>query len=209
MAKEEKADKGHEKTPEKGHDKSKGEKKDLPDKAPPGSKARESQAQEIKPKKIFKSDNPNFRHLVRIVNTDLPGERPIGMALQNLRGVSFMLANAICTIAKINPRKLSGDLTAEEEGRITKVLLEPEHAGIPIWMLNRRKDPETGIDHHLIGSDIKFTNENDIKFHRKIRTWIGFRHSYGQPVRGQRTKSNFRKNKGVAVARTKKVEMRK
>ena len=31
---------------------------------------------------------------------------------------------------------------------------------------------------------------------KKIRSYRGVRHGIGLPVRGQRTKSNFRKNKG-------------
>jgi small subunit ribosomal protein S13 len=31
---------------------------------------------------------------------------------------------------------------------------------------------------------------------KKIRSYKGMRHAYGLPVRGQRTKSKFRKNKG-------------
>jgi small subunit ribosomal protein S13 len=33
---------------------------------------------------------------------------------------------------------------------------------------------------------------------KKIRSYKGVRHMLGQPVRGQKTKSNFRKNKGSA-----------
>ncbi len=68
--------------------------------------------------------------------------------------------------------------------------------GTPVWMLNRRKDLELGEDRHLITSDLTFTQDNDIKMLKKIRSYKGVRHILGQPVRGQRTKSNFRKNKG-------------
>jgi hypothetical protein len=61
---------------------------------------------------------------------------------------------------------------------------------------------------HKIGADLKFTQENDIRFMKKIRCYKGIRHSMGQPVRGQRTKSNFRKNKGkvTGVAKTKQAK---
>ena len=37
---------------------------------------------------------------------------------------------------------------------------------------------------------------------KKIHCYKGVRHILGQPVRGQRTKSNFRKNKGKTVHHT-------
>ena len=63
-------------------------------------------------------------------------------------------------------------------------------------MMNRRKDLETGQDMHIITTDWDLTIDNDIKKMKKIRSYKGVRHMIGQPVRGQRTKSNFRKNKG-------------
>jgi small subunit ribosomal protein S13 len=34
---------------------------------------------------------------------------------------------------------------------------------------------------------------------KRIRSYKGVRHSLGLPVRGQRTRSNFRKNKGKVL----------
>ena len=39
---------------------------------------------------------------------------------------------------------------------------------------------------------------------KKIKPYKGVRHSIGQPVRGQRTKANFRRNKGKSSAGAKK-----
>ena len=72
-------------------------------------------------------------------------------------------------------------------------------------MLNRRNDPEDGSDKHLLSSDLKFTVENDIKMMKKIKCYKGVRHSLGQPVRGQRTKSNFRRNKGKVMGVVRKA----
>ncbi len=74
-------------------------------------------------------------------------------------------------------------------------------------MLNRRKDVETGEDKHIVTTDINFVNDNDIKVMKMIRCYKGIRHSMGLPVRGQKTRSNFRKNKGkvMGVKRSKKT----
>ena len=72
------------------------------------------------------------------------------------------------------------------------------------FLKNRRLDPETGETEHLCGSDLDMTKEFDIKRLRKIRSYRGIRHSSGQPVRGQRTKSHFRKRgQAVGVKRSK------
>ena len=41
---------------------------------------------------------PDFRHIVRIVNTDLKGEKKVLMALQKIRGINYMFSNFICFI---------------------------------------------------------------------------------------------------------------
>ncbi len=66
-------------------------------------------------------------------------------------------------------------------------------------MLNRRRDYETNENKHLVTGDIKFVQDNDIKRLKKIKTYKGVRHILELPVRGQRTKSNFRKNKGKVL----------
>ena len=60
---------------------------------------------------------------------------------------------------------------------------------------------------NFLQDDLSFAEENDIKMMKKIRSYRGVRHGMGLPVRGQRTKSNFRKNKGkVSLGVIKKKE---
>jgi len=145
--------------------------------------------------KIEKEKSMATRYILRIANTDLNGEKPIVMALQKIKGVSHMYASAMCYVCGIDKRKKAGDLTEAEEKRLNDMIRTPRQAGIPEWMLNRRNDPEVGEDVHLIGSDIAYVRENDIKRMKKVKSNKGMRHAAGLPVRGQRTKSNFRKNK--------------
>ena len=70
-------------------------------------------------------------------------------------------------------------------------------------MVNRRKDIETGEDRHLVGVDLKFMQEQDIKRMIKIKSYKGVRHMFGLPVRGQRTRSSFRGGRTVGVIRKK------
>ena len=151
----------------------------------------------------------DFRHIVRIANTDLKGEKQVGLALQKIKGLGESLAQAVCKVAGVDPSVKMGEMDAKFDEKLTRVILEPEASGIPAWMLNRRKDPETGADHHLLGGDIDFTTDNDIKAQRKIKSYKGLRHAVGLPVRGQRTQGNFRKNKGKAAVKKKKTTIRK
>ena len=86
--------------------------------------------------------------------------------------------------------------TPQEVKKIAEILRDPAAFNIPTWMFNRRKDYDTGADQHLLSSSLDFAHEMDIKRMKKTKSYKGLRHQWGQPVRGQRTKSNFRKNKG-------------
>jgi len=137
-----------------------------------------------------------FRHIVRIVNTDLDGNKPILHALRKIKGVSFMYANMACSLSGINKTAKTGYLNDAQVGKLDETLRNPVKFGAPIWILNRRKDVETGEDSHLMLGDLDFTKSNDIKRLQMIRSRRGMRHAAKLPLRGQRTRSNFRKNKG-------------
>jgi len=149
-------------------------------------------------------DEKGFKHIVRIANTDLDGNKKIIRALRKINGVGFMFANAVCTISGIENSKKAGDLTNEEVKKIESIVSNPIASGAPLWMVNRRSDPEDGSDKHLLSTDLKFTVDNDIKMMKKIKCYKGVRHGLGQPVRGQSTKSHFRKNKGKVMGVSKK-----
>ena|SRR3989338_8292174 len=141
----------------------------------------------------------NFRYFVRIADTDLDGNKPIGHSLLKIKGVGFMYSNAVCRVAGMDSRKKTGYLNDNEVKNINEILSNPTKFNIPEWMFNRRKDPETGENKHLLTSNLIFIEDNDIKMMKKIKSYRGIRHALGLPVRGQRTKSNFRKNKGKVL----------
>lgn len=150
----------------------------------------------------------SFRHIVRVANTDIDGNKAVGFALKKVKGVSYSFANAICQLANVDASKKAGMLNDAEVKKLNEMVGSPSKYGVPAWMLNRKKDPETGEDRHLLGGDLQFTKETDIKILKKIKSYRGTRHMHGLPVRGQRTKSNFRKSKSrgkgsLGVARKK------
>ena len=88
--------------------------------------------------------------IVRIAGTDISGEKKIYASLMKIKGVGPAFANAICRICGFKRNKKVGTLTDEEIRMIEDILNDPLKFGIPSWMLNRRKDIETGLDRHLI-----------------------------------------------------------
>lgn len=140
-----------------------------------------------------------FKHLVRIANTDLDGNKPLYYALTKIKGIGYIFANAILSATKIERKKKTGYLTDGEVKLIDDILKNPLKHKLPAWLFNRKRDFESGDDSHLTGGDLDFYKENDIKLMKKIKCYKGVRHIYGLPVRGQRTKSNFRKNKGKVM----------
>ena len=77
---------------------------------------------------------------------------------------------------------------------------------MPKQLLNRRHDFTSGEDKHLTGSDLELSKEIDIKRLKKIKNYKGLRHGSKLPLRGQRTKSNFRKNRRKGSGIKKKVK---
>lgn len=140
--------------------------------------------------------------LVRVFNQDLPGNRNILAALKKIKGISWGIANAVCVKINIDRTKKLGQLSKEDISKIENFLSALE---IPEYMKNRRNDPETGETTHLYSTDLELKKEFDIKKLRKIKSYRGLRHGLKLPVRGQRTRSHFRKKgKAVGVTRKKK-----
>ena len=142
-----------------------------------------------------------FKHIIRIAHADLDGNKAIYYGLTKIPGISYMISNAICNTLNLDRNKRLGEFTQEEVKKIEDVLKHPSKYKFPLWLLNRRKDPETGIDEHLTAVDLKLRKENDIKLMKKIRSYKGVRHALNLPVRGQRTRAHFRHGATLGVQR--------
>jgi len=154
---------------------------------------------EIKPEKAV---SPGVRRIVRIAATDVDGTLPAKHALRKIKGISFMISNAICTSTGIDGNKLVGSLNETEVKALQAFILnQSKSPTLPKWMINRRKAPESGADVHLVGDALTFQQREDIHFMKRIRCRRGIRHELGLPVRGQRTRSTGRQGRGVGVVR--------
>jgi len=138
---------------------------------------------------------------VRILDTDIPSEKSVYIGLTKIKGIGFTLSNAICNYLGINKFKKLKDLSEDEIKKLNDIPSIVKN--LPSWLYNRRRDIETGNDSHLFGSKLDLTKEFDIRRLKKIKAYRGVRHSLGLPVRGQRTKSHFRKGMAVGVQKSK------
>lgn len=150
----------------------------------------------------------DFKHIIRIANTDLQGDKQILIALQKIKGVGHNLAAALCHVAGIPKTKKAGELSDAEVQKLDEVVRNPG-LHVPTWMVNRRRDPETGEDKHLLLADIDFTFDQDKKREMKLKSYKGIRYQARLPVRGQRTRSNFRPNKGKVTIKKRVTVIRK
>ncbi len=151
-----------------------------------------------------KTDEEKYKErMIRILSEDIEGGMTVYAGLTKIKGISWSLANAICKVLKIDKNRKIGSLTDAEVKKISDFIKNPQ---IPLFIFNRRFDFETGENKHLTGTHLELQKEFDIKRLKKIKSYRGIRHSAGLPVRGQRTKSHFRKNKAKGAGIKKKVK---
>lgn len=152
---------------------------------------------------IHKGKEEKMEVLVRILSTDIPGSKNIYSGLTYIKGISYSIANAVCLQLNLDKRRRISSLSKDE---IEKISLTVKKLNVPSYLLNRRYDFDSGEDKHLITTELDLKKDFDLKRLKKIKSYKGVRHSKGLPVRGQRTKSHFRKkgkNKVVGVKKKK------
>ncbi|MEM0369544.1 MAG: 30S ribosomal protein S13 [Pyrobaculum sp.] len=142
-----------------------------------------------------------IRAIVRIGDTDLDGNKQVAYALAKIRGIGISTAYAICWKIGIDPHAVLGMLSEDQINRLDWAVRNLNEIA-PSWFLNRRKDPETGRDLHLIGSELVLAAKRDVDLMKKLKNWKGVRHSLGLKVRGQRSVTTGRF--GVTAGVTKK-----
>ncbi|MEM0372581.1 MAG: 30S ribosomal protein S13 [archaeon] len=155
------------------------------------------------------AEKAEFKGRLRIAGKEINGHDRIAKAINRIKGIGVNLSDSI---AEVIERELNvprsekiGNLTEEQLAKVEEIINSPQTHGIPEWMLNRKKDPETGKSKHLIASDLDFVQKNDVKEEISMKSYRGVRHMFGLTCRGQRTKTSGRK--GLSLGVTKKKEM--
>ena len=144
------------------------------------------------------------KQIIRLAETNIDGGKPVSAAIRSIKGISFMMSNAISVISGLGNKKLA-DLSEGEISNLEDMILHPEKHGIPVWLYNRRSDPSHGKNSHISVSGLDFTNKMDIDKMKRFKTYKGIRHIQHLPVRGQRTRGSFRGGKTVGVSKKKRA----
>lgn len=142
-----------------------------------------------------------FKHIIRVLNTNLDGKRKVAYALTAIRGIGRRIAHLICKLAKVNLKLRAGEISEETWKKIQDIIAEPVKFGVPVWFLNRQKDYREGGNVHVTSNGLETKVREDIERMKKIRQHRGLRHHWLLKVRGQSTKSSGRRGVTIGVVR--------
>ena len=177
-----------------------------------GKKESKKKSQEIavpakapRKKVVIPADEEGRRGIIRLAGKDVLGHIPLRRALLAVKGIGHTTSKSVAKIIakelKVTEDVKVGTFTDAQIEQIDDILARIQDHGLPSYLLNRRKDAETGKDVHNTMSDLIFSTRQDIEKEKKLYSWKGYRHAYGQKVRGQRTKNTGRHGMSLGVIR--------
>jgi small subunit ribosomal protein S13 len=180
-------------------------------KTPPKKKEVKKPAKK-KPKENVE-EKEGFRGIVRIAGKDITGHVPLKRALLRVKGIgqslSIPVSNILTREMKLDPNTKVGELDDSQIEKIDSILFNLHKYGISPFMLNRNKERSSGENKHVIMNDLLFALREDIEYEKRAYSWRGYRHAYGQKVRGQNTRNTGRKGMAVGVLRKSVVAAQK
>src|SRR3989338_5242719 len=80
------------------------------------------------------ADKKYDEKMVRLMSEDIEGAMKVYPALTKINGVSWSLANAVCSVLKLDKNRKVGSLTEDELKKITEFIKNPQ---IPDFLFNR------------------------------------------------------------------------
>lgn len=111
----------------------------------------------------------------RILGVDIPGEKPIAIALRYIYGLGPTNSQEILAKAQIDPALRAKALNEQQLSQIVHAIQEGKY---------------------VIEGDLRREIGMNLKRLQAIKCYRGVRHLRGLPVRGQRTSTNARTRKG-------------
>lgn len=114
--------------------------------------------------------------MVYIFGVTLPNNKKVRYALPKLFGINQAAAGSICDQIGITDQCKMGQLNEFQISRICRIIEQ----------------------NYLFESDLKKEILYNVKRLNDIGCYRGYRHSYGLPVRGQRTHTNSRTQKALS-----------
>ena len=112
--------------------------------------------------------------MARIAGVDIPRDKQVWVALQYIYGIGSTLSHKILNQAGVNSEVKTDNLTEEEVNKIREII-----------------DREYRVE-----GDLRKEVNLNIKRLIDIGSYRGIRHRYNLPVRGQRTRTNARAQRG-------------
>ncbi len=112
--------------------------------------------------------------MARIAGVDLPRKKRVEIGLTYIFGIGRSTANKILDEVNVNPDTRVNDLTENEVSSLRKVI----------------------ENDYLVEGDLRREKAQNIKRLKDINCYRGIRHRSKLPVRGQRSKTNARTQKG-------------
>ena len=112
--------------------------------------------------------------MARIAGVDLPRKKRVEIGLTYIFGIGRSTANKILEEVNVNPDTRVNDLTENEVSSLRKVI----------------------ENDYLVEGDLRREKSQNIKRLKDINCYRGIRHRSKLPVRGQRSKTNARTQKG-------------
>lgn len=170
-----------------------------------------------KPERVFKQptrkvpshldlskESKDFKHVLRVSARDVPGFMSVGDGLCVVYGLGHRISKVIEKkfLEKIGKDVKKVGYLTDEDVLVLEDMLENLDKEVPTWLLNRAKTID-GKTKHLIMADLRLENRKDIQKLGKIKSYRGLRLQWGLTVRGQKTKSSFRRGGVVGVSKKK------
>ena len=153
--------------------------------------------------KIQIKKESDFKFILRVFNTNVEGKQKIPFALRQIRGLGRRLATIITKKAGLDVNLRAGDLSDVQIEKVVDICTNPTNYGIPLYLLNRKRDPKEGGYSQQISNGIDTKLRDDLEKMKRMRLHKGLRHYFGLKVRGQHTCSTGRRGKTVGVAKKK------
>ena len=173
--------------------------------APEEKPMHKGRPQQAPMKAVISASGKEVRGIVRLAGCDLRGSLPLRRAITSVKGIGINLGKVVSEIAcqqlGMTDKTMIGELSEQEVDKLEHIMRNPSEFGVPVRMLNRQKDLSTGNNLHYISSDLVYVVRQDIDHEKDAYTWRGYRHTYGQKVRGQRTRTTGRTGMTVGVLR--------
>ena len=122
--------------------------------------------------------------MLYLYGTNMPSNKKVRYALNSIFGLGQSTANKICNQLGLSDNYKVSQLTDSQISHISQIIEE----------------------NYIIQGDLRKEHYLDISRLINISCYRGLRHSFGLPVRGQRTHTNAKTQKNLSPKRIKKVK---